>query len=235
MFRWLQRNPKQLIERQQVLAPALVDYLLYQPPNRQGPNCIGRRHYQNEEEYFRYMREFAARVDQNFLYFMDQRTTRLTALQVFLGKFGVSASLDDAGIASVAAWLPDNGYALADFRDKAVANRFYEMQTPWTEAFRGLNVIFDLGVFLGESLIRKQPRLHRKYALGASDHGESTLTGYGVEGFRRKAKGNWLDPPQRILNDCWSDLNRLYFSNPDLRDARNYNGLVGIVRDFSTR
>jgi len=147
----------------------------------------------------------------------------------------VSASLDDAGIASVSAWLPDNGYALANFRDKAVVDTFYEMRTRWTEAVRGLNVIFDLGVFLGESLDRKQPRLHWKYILGSSDHGESRLTGYGIEGFRRKPKGYWLDPPQRILGLCWSDLNKLCWYCPRTREIRNYDVLVGVVRDFSTR
>jgi hypothetical protein len=228
VFRWLQRKPEELIERQQVLAPALVDYPLYQPPHRQGPNFLRRRPDQNEEDYARYVREFAARADQNFLYFMDQRAMRLAALQAFLGKFGVSTNLDDASIASVSAWLPDNGYALANFRDEAVVDSFYEMRTPWTEALRGLNVIFDLGVFLGESIVRKQPRLHWKYILGSSDHGESNLTGYRIEDLG-------LDPPNCILSRCWGDLNRVYFSNPYLRRARNYNFLVGIVRAGTKR
>jgi len=232
MFRWLQRKPKELIERLQVLTPALVDYPLYQPPHRQGPNFLHRRPDLNEEEHIRYVREFVARADQNFLYFMDQRTARLAALQVFLGKFGANANLDDAGIASVSAWLPDNGYALADFKDKSVVDSFYEMKTPWTEGRRGLNVIFDLGIFLGEALIRKQPRLHWKFIPGASDHGESANTGYRIQGFRGKRTS--LDPPQRIFSECWSNLNRLYFSDPYLRNARN-DVLVGLVRSFSTR
>jgi hypothetical protein len=133
----------------------------------------------------------------------------------------------------VSAWFPDNGYALAgNLRDPNVSQAFYQMQPPWTDERRGLNVIFDLGVFLGESLIAKQPRLHWKFYSGASDHGESNCTGYYIVGFRRR-KGNWLDPGQRILSECWNDLNNLYSPRPGR--FRNDDLLVGIVRDFSTR
>jgi hypothetical protein len=235
MFRWLRREPKQVVERRQALSPALVDYPLYQPPHRQGPNFLRRRQNQTEEEYVSHIHEFVARSDQNFVYFMEQRATRLAALHAFLGRLGVSASLDDAGLASVSAWLADNGYALANPRDPAVVQAFYQMQTPWTERLRGLNVIFDLGIFLGESLIRKQPRLHWKSSTGSSDHGESVTTGYNIEGFRRKGKGNHLDPAGSIFGFCWNDLNNLHFYSPLPNTPGNYNVLVGVVRDFSTR
>jgi hypothetical protein len=232
MFRWLQREPKQLVERRQVLSSALVDYPLYQPPYPQGP-FLRRRHDQTEEDYERYSHEYAARSEQNFGYFMQQRAARLVALQAFLGKFGVSASLDDAGLASVSAWLPDNGYALANFKEEAVRQAFYQMQTPWTGGLRGLNIVFDLGIFLGESLIQKQPRLHWKYIPGISDHGESFGTGYQIEGFRRKAKGNWLEPAEYILGCCWNDL--IGFYSPRGRAWTSEDSLVGTVRDYSTR
>jgi hypothetical protein len=234
MFRWLQREPKELIERRQALSPALVDYPLYQPPYRQGA-FLRRRPDQTEEDFARYSHEYAARSQQNFLYFMDQRATRLVALQAFLGRFGVSASLDDAGLASVSAWFPDNDFALANFRDESVVQAFYQLQTPWIEELRSLNVIFDLGIFLGESLIQTQPRLYWKYIPGVSDHGESVSTGYKIEGFRRKGKGNWLDPGQLILTRCKVDLNNLYSYAPRPRALRNYDIFVGVVRDYSTR
>ena len=56
MFRWLRREPKQLIERQQALSPALMDYYpLYKPPHRQG-SFLRRRHDQTEDEYIRHRR-----------------------------------------------------------------------------------------------------------------------------------------------------------------------------------
>jgi hypothetical protein len=235
MFRWLKREPKELIERRQVLSTPLADYPLYLPPHRQGPNFLRRRHNQTEEEYVSYIHEFVARSEQNFLYFMEQRATRLAALQAFLGTFGVSASPDDAGLASVSAWLRDNGFALANLRDKVVVETFYRMQTPWSERLRGLNVIFDLGVFLGESLIRKQPRLHWKFIPGSSDYGESAGTGHHIDGFRRKGKGGWMDPAGYILGCCLIDLNDIHSYSPTPRALRNYNILVGVVRDYATR
>jgi hypothetical protein len=234
MFRWLRREPKELTERRQVLSPALMDYPLYQPPHRLGP-FLRRHQDQTEQDYMRYRNEYVARSEQNFLHFMEQRTTRLAALQGFLGKFGVTAGLDDTGLASVSAWFVDNSFALANLRDEAVSQAFYQMQTPWTEELRGLNVIFDLGVLIGESLIAKQPGLHWKYIPGISDHGETFSTGYKIEGFRRKGKVNWLDPAQHILGCCWNDLNNLYSYAPRPASLRNHDILVGIVRDYSTR
>jgi hypothetical protein len=167
---------------------------------------------------------------------MEQRATRLAALQMFLSKFGVSASLDDAGLASVSTWFPDHDYALVGtLRDPAVRQAFYQVQTPWTDEILGLNVIFDLGVFLGESLIKEQSRLHWKYIPGSSDHGESFGTGYHIEGFRRKTKGDWLDPGEFILSRCILDLNDLYSYSPRPRALRNYDIFVGVIRDYSTR
>lgn len=236
MFRWLQREPKQLVERRQAMSTALLEYPLFEPPHRQGPNVLRRREGQTEEEHLKYTHEFVARSDQNFLYFMEQRATRLAALRAFLGTFGVDASLDDAGLASVSAWFPDNGYALVSgLRDHAVIQRFYQMQTPWTEGLRGLNVIFDLGIFLGESLIQKQPRLHWEYITRPSDNEESFGTGYQIEGFRRKGKGDFLDPAEFILVRCVVDLNDIHSYSPRPSALRNRDVFVGLVRSYATR
>jgi hypothetical protein len=112
-----------------------------------------------------------------------------------LSQFGVSASLDDAGLVSLSTSFADNDFALVpNLRDMTVVQAFYQMRTPWTEGLRDFNVIFDLGIFLGESLIQKQPRLHWRYISGLSNHGESFSTGYKIEGFVRKNKGQLAGP-----------------------------------------
>ena len=199
MFNWLKREPKELIERRQALSPALVDYPLYQPPDHPGP-FLRRRDDQTEQDFMRYRDQYAARSDENFIYFMEQRATRVAALQGFLDKFDVSANLDDTGLANVSAWFADNSFALvSSLRDEALCQVYFRLQIPWIEELRGLNVIFDLGIFLGESLIRKQPRLHWKYLPGISDHGECLCTGYQIAGFRQKGKGGWLEPASFVL------------------------------------
>lgn len=235
MFNWLRREPKELIERRQALAPALADYPLYQPPDHPGP-FLRRRHDQTEQDYMRYRDQYAVRSDENFRYFMDQRATRLAALKALLDRFGVSASLDDVGLASVSAWFADHSFALVgSVEDHAIVEAFYRMQTPWTEQLRSLNFIFDLGVFLGESLIKKQPRLHWKYLPGISDDGESFSTGYVIEGFRGNTKVHWYRPGEFILDCCIYNLRDLRSYSPRPSALRNRDVLVGQVRAYSTR
>ena len=183
MFRWLKREPKQVTARRQALLPLLMEYPVYEPPHAQCPNYLRRHTDQTEEAYSRYIHEYIARSEENFLFFMEQRLARLSALQAFLGRLDVSASLDDAGLASVSTWFPDNGYALADFRDQTVCQAFYQMKAPWIKELRGLNVLFDLGIFFGEVLIRRQSYLHWKFVHGSSDNGQSNGTGYTIQGF----------------------------------------------------
>src|SRR5262249_21742249 len=112
---------------------------------------------------------------------------------------------------------------------------FYQMQTPWIEALRGLNVTFDLGIFLGECLIARNTRLHWKFRHGLSEDGKSANSGYVIEGFVKK-DGGWIDPPQRLYSSCTNDLNEAYH----LATGRTWRivtptMLEGIVRDFSKR
>jgi hypothetical protein len=234
MFRWLRREPKELIERRLVLSPGLQDYPLYQPPHSLGP-LLRRRADQTDQDFQRYSDDYSTRSKQNFAYFIEQRAARLGALKTFLAGFGVSADLDDAGLASVSAWLADNSFALADVRKPDVRGPFYQMRIPWTGDLRGLNVIFDLGVFLGELLIQKQRRLHWKYIPVLSDDGYASSTGYNIDGFRGNTKVKWLDPGTFILTRCFADLNDLHSYSPRPRALRNYNILVGVVRDYATR
>jgi hypothetical protein len=234
MFPWLKREPKELVEQRQVLSPALMDYPLYQPPHCLGA-FLSRRDDQTDEDYERYRLEYAEHMKVNFAYFMAQRATRIAALQSFLSKLGVNASFDDAGLTRVSAWFPDNAFALADLREWAVSQSYYQMQTPWTEGLLGLNIIFDLGVFVGDLLIQKQPRLHWVDVPRVSDTGECSATPYKIEGFRRQAKRKWLGPADYILGLCWNDLNDLHSYAPLPKARRNYDVLVGVVRAYSTR
>jgi hypothetical protein len=88
---------------------------------------------------------------------------------------------------------------------------------------RGLNVVFDLGVFLGECVIARNPKLHWKY-LGIG-------IGYWITGFRSIRDD--LDAPGYMYNYCANDQAMVRWPNYD----RNFyvNDLVGIVRDRSTR
>ncbi|MCC8981127.1 hypothetical protein [Bradyrhizobium acaciae] len=232
MFGWLKREPKQLAEQRQLLLPVIADYPLYQPPHRQGPNFLRRTLDQSEEAYLKTIPEFVARADENFAYFMEQRASRVASLKLFLAKLGVSADFDDAGLASLSHWFPQNSFALVpSLRDWTVGQMFYQMKTPWIGELRGLNVIFDLGIFLGECLTTRQPRLHWRRYTGSSDTGEAYGTGYAIEGFKRHAKSNQFDPSERIFLLCKNDLNAIHSGQP----VTLPNALSGIVRGYSMR
>ncbi len=162
MFRWLRRDPKPLVERRRCMSELLAEYPVYEPPYRQGRDFPRRTRNQDEDEYFRLGREFAARGEENFAYFLAQREVRLAALGGFLRKFDVTMGLDDAGLQAVSAWCPGNyGALVARHHEDATRHAFFELAA-WTGRLRGLNVIFDLGIFLGECAIARRPKLRWK-------------------------------------------------------------------------
>jgi hypothetical protein len=234
MFGWLRRDPKPLIDARQLMAHALADYPVYEPPHRQGPAYLRRRPSQTEEEYGVLFSDFVERGRENFHHLMAHRDERMSALSTFLAKFGMEMGFDDAGLAAVSAWCPGNcGALVANLRDEAVSQAFLSMRRPWTEQWRGLNFIFDLGFFLGECLIVRNPRLHWVYLPGMSDDGSSNRSGYAIDGFKRAAKGNWLDPIAFVYSECGNDELHLRTGQPMWRLKADW--LVGKVRDFSTR
>jgi hypothetical protein len=233
MLRWLRRDPKHLIEHQRRMFKLLHDYPVYEPPHRQGPNCLNQGAGQNADEYHRYIREHVARGEEN-LYRLRQahRHERLAALRAFLSKFDVELYTDDAGLSAVSAWCPGNcGALVANMRDHATRRAFFQL-APWTGELRGLNVVFDLGVFLGECLIARNPKLHWKYlGGGSSSAGPANLSGYRIAGFRDIRDS--LDAPSFMYNHCANDQAMVRWPNFDRN--LHLNTLVGIVRDRSTR
>ena len=105
MFSFFRREGNRLTKHRRIVSDYLVDYPIYQPPHRQGPNYIRQA---DSTEYRQSLSEFAARGRENFAYFIDQRLARIAALQTLLAKFSVHAGIDDFGLAAVSAWCPGN-------------------------------------------------------------------------------------------------------------------------------
>jgi hypothetical protein len=233
MLRWLRRDPKHLIEHRRRMFDLLHDYPVYEPPHRQGPNCLNQDARQSTDEYVRSVQELVARGEEN-VYRLRQahRHERLAALRAFLSKFDVEVCTDDTGLGAVSAWCPGNcGALIANMRDHATRQAFFQL-APWTGESRGLNVVFDLGVFLGECVIARNPKLHWKYrGGGSSDDGSANASGYYISGFRH-IRDN-LDAPGYIYNHCANDQARV--RRPTFDRNAFVTDLVGVVRDRSTR
>ena len=201
MFSLFRHEPKHLKECRTRMFEALADYPVYEPPYRQGPNHPSQLLNRGKEEHFKSYRDFLAHGRENFTYFMEHRDARLAALGTFLEKFEVKMDIDDNGLNSVSAWCPQNcGALVADLRTDAVRQAFLQMSEPWEGWRCGFNVIFDIGVFLGECVIARNKRLNWEYRPGASYDGRTDRSGYGIVGFRNNQE--WLDPMQYVYDAC---------------------------------
>jgi hypothetical protein len=231
MFRWLRRNPRYDIEQRRRIFDALVDYPLYEPPHRQGPNNPRHTRGQGEESYRRFIQEHNARSKENFAHFMTHREARLTALASFFRKFAMIIGVDDRGLSAVSAWCPGNcGALVPNLADNATRQAFFQL-APWTEQWRGLNVIFDLGIFLGECVLIRNRKLYWTFFPGSSDDGFSNLSGYHIAGYR--SIRDRLDAPEYMYSLCENDASMQRW--PGFDRSRHINDLAGIVRDRSTR
>jgi hypothetical protein len=114
--------------------------------------------------------------EQNFAYFLAHKYDRLGSLKQLLATFGVSLSFDDAGIREVGAWFHRFGGHLIhpDRYQSAIAYRSFVLE--WTGAHRGLNVIWDLGIFAGEFIIRLNPAC--EWTLDDGDGSQSSPESY---------------------------------------------------------
>ena len=102
---------------------------------------------------------------------------------------------------------------------------------PWTGHWLGLNVIFDLGVFLGECLTSRRLYLRWGYLPGASDDGSSNMSGLALHGFKNARK--ILDPMEFVYNQ--SLIDELNIRRKEVGRIVSSSILVGKVRDFSNR
>lgn len=122
---------------------ALRDYPLYDVPHKRMERTMTE-----------------AEAQENFDYFMNVRVSRLAYFTDWLRRgFSVKATLDGDGITAVSDWA--DGYAGGLIKnDSYILDNVWASYAPvWRETYAGFNVMTDIGIFLGEYLIAKRPRL----------------------------------------------------------------------------
>lgn len=129
---------------------AVKGYPLYDVPHKQAEGTLSE-----------------AQAQENFNYFMKMRLERLAFFQKWLlENFGVKATLDGDGVRAVSRWVDDYGGGLIgdDYKKGRIETYpqriFGSYQSRWEGGYAGYNVMIDLGIFLGEYLIAKRPRLY---------------------------------------------------------------------------
>jgi len=148
---------------------------------------------------------------ENERYFFEHRAERIGALRDFLRAFDVELGLEGPGVGAVSTWFAGHaGLLVAPLSNKTVHQAFFRLRTPWVGRLRGLNTIFDLGLFFGECIIAKNPRCRWRGFVGAAP-GEPAppeqdvgWTGIGLEGSRREP---YFDPFELIYSTCSSIQN----------------------------
>jgi hypothetical protein len=131
--------------RKRLLRRALRDYPLYDPPHKVEERLLSRE-----------------KAAENSDYFMRVRQQRLAYLQSWLRRhFGVTVTLDEKGITALNRW--GNKYAgllLTTGPDGHPTSSYFNYDPPWTGDNAGYNVLFDMGIALGEIIIANCGKLH---------------------------------------------------------------------------
>jgi hypothetical protein len=133
------------------LERALHDYPPYDPPHK--------------VEERRLPKEKAA---ENFDYFMRVRMQRVAQFRNWLQQhFAVTVTLDEEGVRALGRWGNDYaGWLLARAAEghpessDAHYHTYYAYDPPWTGENAGMNVVFDMGITLGEAIIASCPKVH---------------------------------------------------------------------------
>jgi len=130
---------------------ALRDYPLYDPPHK-----VEERRLQKEK------------AAENFDYLMRVRMQRVAQFCDWLQQhFAVAVTLDEEGVRALGRWGNDYaGWLLARGTEghpqssDTYYHTYYAYDPPWTGENAGMNVLFDMGITLGEAIIASCPKLH---------------------------------------------------------------------------
>jgi hypothetical protein len=190
-------------------------YPLYDPPRK-----VEERLLSKEE------------ANENFEYFMRVRLQRVSYFRDWLLRyFGVTVTLDEKGIRALNRW--GNKYAglllVVGPDGHPVADCYFSYDPPWTGKYTGYNIIFDMGITLGEAIIANCPKLrwdpdpvsavlpHRARQLKRTSTGfqRAMLTGFDdLVSCRIPLEDAYSFARQMMRTmTTWRGIN-LYYSNP---------------------
>jgi hypothetical protein len=96
-------------------------------------------------------------AEENFIYFMSQRETRIGYLRSLLAQFDIVLEFSDTTKDALDRWIAEYG---AFLYIAEIGSSFVTYTPPWRDVRAGWNVIFDLAIFLGEFAINENSTLH---------------------------------------------------------------------------
>lgn len=125
----------------------LPSYPVYSPPFHDAEQVLAQRE-----------------LKANYEYFLAQKKLRRECLAKYLALFSIVLRLDRDGIAELDRWmfrygghlLPSNRRLNAEFTIPALTDH----EPAWIGPFHGLNVVNDIGIFVGDYIIARCPGVY---------------------------------------------------------------------------
>jgi hypothetical protein len=135
-----------------------------------------------------------AEAQENFDYFMSVRLGRFAFFVDWMRRnFAVEATLDGEGLTAVSNWADDYGGGLIQYPGHLALDIWANYCPIWDSAHAGFNVMIDVGIFQGEYLTAKRPKLlweiYRGHEIEPTTFGSTQLLKPCVGGFPRFWKG----------------------------------------------
>ena len=97
-------------------------------------------------------------AQENFDYFMNVRLARLAHFVNWMDEhFSIRPTIDGDGLTAVSNWADEFGGGL--IRRNDALNTWATYEPIWNDSDAGFNVMIDIGIFQGEYLIARRPRL----------------------------------------------------------------------------
>ncbi|MGO9986552.1 MAG: hypothetical protein ACLPIX_20370 [Rhodomicrobium sp.] len=188
---------KNVAELRTAVTSALKSYKVYSPPFRQSPNFL-----RNQKDENIYIAEYKKKSDANFTHFLKNKSARVDGLKSFIATFSEGATGTNMEIDEISIWFAKYHSVLLSGSDLSLEKRvFREFQEPWHGKYIGLNVVFDIGTYVGDSIINKSGK-YWSFVLGSSSRGEANHTGYTIKGFKDEAMS--FDPMNEVFRYAYN-------------------------------
>jgi hypothetical protein len=125
----------------------MSSYPVYSPPFHDAKDVLAKRE-----------------IKANCQYFLEQKALRVEYLVKYLASFSVAIRLDRDGVKVLDDWLFRYGGHLLPWNRRLnaefVIQALHDYEPEWTGPYHGLNLVNDIGIFVGDYIIASNPDVH---------------------------------------------------------------------------
>jgi hypothetical protein len=167
---------------------------------------------------------------ENFEYFLAERAKRLDIVKRFLEPFGISLDFTDRARRAVDRWLASYGALL--FVSETGAS-FWTHRPQWAGPRSGLNVIFDLAIYIGEFAIVESPWL--SWDIDVQHESGRTRSDHRFQRPALKSATSMYSFPRDIIDETYNICHSLCEASYMSRKPRYRYGSRPLSRQFATK